>query len=109
MQIWSQNQGSNQHLKYKYFNTTDSLQVPVLSGVALISLLCHNKMPSNVHVYLGKDKAVARHFNLPGHSSSDMRFLPFEVVTGDSTLLASREEFWIRKKKTLESGINLQK
>jgi hypothetical protein len=60
-------------------------------------------------VNLGKDKAVARHFNLPGHSSSDMRFLPFEVVAGDSTLLASREAFWISKKKTLESGINRQK
>ena len=60
-------------------------------------------------VNLGKNTAVARHFNLPGHSSSHMRYLPFECVAGDATLLASREEYWIRKKKTLESGINLQK
>ena len=60
-------------------------------------------------VNLGKNTAVARHFNLPGHSSSHMRYLPFECVAGDATLLASREEYWIRKKKTFESGINLQK
>ena len=39
-----------------------------------------------------------------------MRFLPFEVVhNGDPTLLASREQFWIDKKKTFEIGINRQK
>ena len=48
-----------------------------------------------------KDKAVPNHFNLPGHSSSDMRFLPFEVIKGggDATLLASREQYGIDKKK----------
>ena len=57
-----------------------------------------------------KDKAVSSHFQLPGHSSSDMRYLPFEhVAGGDQTLLASREEYWIKKKKTLECGINRKK
>ena len=56
-----------------------------------------------------KNKAVAEHFNQPGHSSSDARFLPFEVVHGDETLLNSREQYWINKKKTFEFGINRQK
>ena len=61
-------------------------------------------------VNTSKDKAVSAHFNQPGHSSSDMRFLPFEVLpTDDKTLLASREQYWIRKKKTFEVGINRQK
>ena len=60
-------------------------------------------------VNTGKDKAVSQHFNLPGHSSSDMRFLPFEHVAGDATLLASREQYWIQKKKTFQTGINRQK
>ena len=57
-----------------------------------------------------RDKAVSEHFNLPGHSSSDMRFLPFESVAGgDATLLASREQYWIKKKGTFETGLNRQK
>ena len=56
-----------------------------------------------------KDKAVASHFNQPGHSSSDLPFLPFEVVHGDETLLSSREQYWIKKKRTFELGINRQK
>ena len=56
-----------------------------------------------------KEKAVAAHFNQPGHSSSDLRFLPFEVVHGDETLLSSREQYWIKKKRTFELGINRQK
>ena len=56
-----------------------------------------------------ESKPCGKHFNQPGHSSSDMRFLPFEVVHGDETMLRSREEYWIRKKKTFELGINRQK
>ena len=59
---------------------------------------------------LAKNKAVAEHFNGPGHSMSDMRFLPFEKIPQkDETLLASREEYWIRKKQSYEKGINRQK
>ena len=55
-------------------------------------------------------KAVADHFTLPGHKTSDLRFLPFEIIKKDDlTLLASREEFWIQKKKLLQYGINRQK
>ena len=55
-------------------------------------------------------KAVANHFNQPGHRTSDLRFLPFEVVNGNEPfLLASREQYWIRKKKSFELGINRQK
>ena len=55
-------------------------------------------------------KAVANHFSQPGHKPSDIRFLPFEIVkANDPTLLASREQYWIQKKRTLESGLNRQK
>ena len=55
-------------------------------------------------------KAVANHFSQPGHKSSDIRFLPFEIVrNNDPTLLASREQYWIQKKRTFESGLNRQK
>ena len=65
----------------------------------------------NVNVNSGKiSKAVSEHFNVHGHKTSDMRFLPFELIkNSDHTLLSSREEFWIDKKKTLEFGINRQK
>ena len=55
-------------------------------------------------------KAVAHHFTLPGHKTSDMRILPFEIIQGnDPTLLASRETYWIQKKKTFAAGMNRQK
>ena len=54
-------------------------------------------------------RRMKAHFNQPGHSSSDLRFLPFEVVHGDETLLSSREQYWIKKKRTFELGINRQK
>ena len=58
----------------------------------------------------GKNKAVPEHFNGPGHSLSEMQFLPFErVFNRDETLLASREEYWIRKKQSYERGMNRQK
>ena len=59
---------------------------------------------------LEKKKAVSEHFNGTGHSMSDMRFLPFEKIPQlDATLLAAREEYWIRKKQSYEKGINCQK
>ena len=55
-------------------------------------------------------KAVANHFNEPGHKLSDMRFLPFEVVqSNDPMVLAARETYWIEKKELLEFGINRRK
>ena len=58
----------------------------------------------------GKYKVVPEHFNGPGHSISDMIFLPFEkILNRDETLLASREEFWIQKLQSYEKGINRQK
>ena len=57
-----------------------------------------------------KNKAVSEHFNGPGHLLSDIIFLPYEKIpNGDETLLASREEFWIRKKQAYEKGINRKK
>ena len=55
-------------------------------------------------------KAISEHFNRPGHSISDMKFLPFEkIYNKDETLLASREEYWIMKKENYEKGINRKK
>ena len=55
-------------------------------------------------------KAVAEHFQLPGHKLSDLRFLPFEqVMSSDPTVLASREQYWIARKETYSLGINRQK
>lgn len=52
-------------------------------------------------------KPVAEHFNLPGHSVSDMKFLPFEkIFPEDDTLLREREKFWIKQKKTFLFGLN---
>lgn len=54
-------------------------------------------------------KTVSKHFNLPGHSASNMVFLPFEKLrVKDSTLLTVREDFWIKKKETLKSGLNIR-
>ena len=55
-------------------------------------------------------KLVAEHFNQPGHKPSDLRFQPFEIIhSNDPTLLASRESYWIAKKKILHGGLNRQK
>ena len=96
----------------------------------ILCLKCHREHPGDKDLYTGKttdtaasrlsahrsdvrtkkNKAVAEHFNGPGHSMSDMRFLPFEkIYQQDETLLASREEFWIQKKQSYEKGINRQK
>ena len=52
-------------------------------------------------------KPVGAHFNLPGHTASDMVFLPFEKLRiQDKTMLDVRERFWIEKKKTFLYGLN---
>jgi hypothetical protein len=53
------------------------------------------------------EKPVGAHFNLPGHTASDMVFLPFEKLRiQDKTMLDVRERFWIEKKKTFLYGLN---
>ena len=53
------------------------------------------------------DKPVPEHFNKPGHSVSDMCFLPFERLRKrDKTMLTVRERFWISEKDTLKNGLN---
>ena len=52
-------------------------------------------------------KPVGQHFNLPGHSFSDLIFSPFEkLYVQDKTLLDVRERYWIQQKQTLKSGLN---
>ena len=38
-------------------------------------------------------KAIAEHFNGPGHKTSDMRFLPFEIVRGNDPMLLTSRDF----------------
>ena len=63
-------------------------------------------------------KPVGVHFRSPGHSHSDMRFLPIEKVrSNDRFILEARESFWIDKYKSIknipvdviEHGLNLKK
>ena len=62
------------------------------------------------------EKPVGHHVRLPGHSVSDMKFLPIErVQSRDKFVLEARESYWIQKYKTLkvstvhqlEHGLNL--
>ena len=96
----------------------------------ILCLKCHNEHPGKDDLYTGKtrdsmasrasahrsdvrthkNKAIAEHFNGPGHSMADMQFRPFEKINDeDETLLASRETHWIRIKKSYQVGINRQK
>ena len=96
----------------------------------ILCLKCNREHPGDQDLYTGKTtdtaashlsshrsdvrtqkiNAIGEHFNGPGHSISDMRFLPFEKITqNDETLIGSREEFWIQKKQSYEKGINRQK
>ena len=62
-------------------------------------------------------KPVGTHFRLPGHSHSDLVFLPIEkVVSKDRFVLEARETYWIGKYESvkvkspevIEQGINLK-
>ena len=62
-------------------------------------------------------KPVGAHFRLPGHSHSDMVFLPIEkVISKDKFVLEAREAYWIDKYEsvktkpvdTIEHGLNLK-
>ena len=55
-----------------------------------------------------KDCTVGRHFNLPGHSVSDMRFTIIEKVHNtDPFFLRNREKHYIQKFKTRLKGLNI--
>ena len=55
-------------------------------------------------------KPVGVHFRLPGHSHSDMRVSAVEKVRSrDKFVIEARENFWIRKYKTVEKGMNIQR
>ena len=42
-----------------------------------------------------------RHFTTNGHSSRDMVIYGIEIVHGDLTTMAVREEYWMRKLDTV--------
>ena len=55
----------------------------------------------------GKAKATGHHFNLPGHSESDMRITVVEKVhSRDPFMLEEREKFYINKFEAKFRGIN---
>ena len=87
-------------------NILDLKYTEKTTDTAAIGFIAHQ---SNVRT-LKFSKAISEHFNRPGHSISDMKFLPFEkIYNKDETLLASREEYWIMKKENYEKGINRKK
>ena len=62
-------------------------------------------------------KPVGVHFRLPGHSHSDMGFLPIEKVRNkDRFVMEARESYWIKKYNSvklkavevIEHGLNLK-
>ena len=68
---------------------------------------CHNNT----------SKPVGVHFRLPGHTHSDLVFLPIEkVVSKDKFVQEARESYWIKKYESLklqpleviEHGMNLK-
>ena len=60
------------------------------------------------HIQQNVGTHVTRHFNRDGHSLQDMKCLPIEQVLSNShSVRHSREQFWIRKLKTMyPQGLN---
>ena len=66
---------------------------------------------------VGTKKPVGAHFRLPGHSHSDLFFLPIEkVASKDKFVLEAREDYWIERyvslkteqNEKIEHGLNLK-
>ena len=55
-----------------------------------------------------RDKPVAEHFNLPGHSLADLVFTGIERVMppGDSFMRKQRESFYIMRSNSVRDGAN---
>ena len=47
-----------------------------------------------------------RHFTSNNHCSNDLVIYAIEIVHGDLTTLAVREQFWMRLLDTVRSGLN---
>ena len=67
----------------------------------------HRQATNNPH-HANSTAAVPTHFNLPGHSSADMRLIPLELQpTINASRRKAREAFLIHRGKTLSpEGIN---
>ena len=67
----------------------------------------HRQATNNPH-HANSTAAVPTHFNLPGHSSADMRLIPLELQpTINASRRKARETFLIHRGKTLSpEGIN---
>lgn len=59
---------------------------------------------------IGKDmNSIGKHFNLPGHSTTNMKFSGIEkVYSKDPFILRSREKMWIKQYETVDHGLNKQ-
>jgi hypothetical protein len=54
-----------------------------------------------------KSCPISDHFNLPGHSMSNMIFFAFEkVLKDDPFIIGARERFYIDKMEVIQHGIN---
>ena len=55
-------------------------------------------------------KPVGKHFRLPGHNSSHMKFLVIEkVFSHDRHVLEARERFWREKYDCTNRGLNVNR
>ena len=61
------------------------------------------------NIYNDRGDAVAKHFNLPGHTISHAKITPIDrLLTADMLGLQNKETFWIHTLQTLEpQGINI--
>ena len=61
-----------------------------------------------IHCHIETICTVGRHFRLPGHSTANLGFLPFEkVYSQDKGVLAARERYWINLYGAVGSGLNV--
>ena len=57
----------------------------------------------------GSTKAVAQHFQLPGHTFGHFKTIVLEQVHSTSEfVLRSRERLWIRRYDSIRQGLNIQ-
>ena len=56
------------------------------------------------------NNTVGKHFRLPGHDPSHMKFLAFEkVYSRDKHILEARERFWRNQYDCTNMGLNVNR
>ena len=96
------------------------LQGPQYVGVTtrVARIRCQEHVGTSTQpCHANTSKPVGHHFRLPGHTHSDLVFLPIEkVASKDPFVLDSRESYWIKQyesvklnsNEVIEHGLNLR-